>query len=118
MTRCKRLPIHSYVDDATHGEFETYRKALGFDNGSAMLSLLMLRELASPRLTASNTPDRTGPAKRAKVSAYLDSAKAKAFADHAETLGRKASGAGAELIRLEIKERWFEAALLWSPPPK
>ena len=112
------MPIHSYVDDATHGEFEVYRKGLGFGNGSGLLSLLVLRELLAPKLAPAAGSDRSGPPRTGKVSAYLNADKADAFAAHVEALGRTVSNAGAELIRIEVEERWLEAALGWSPPRK
>ena len=108
--------IHGYVCPDLHDQFETYRRKLGLTSSSALLTLLVLREIKLQRLAASTGRAREGEPRNAKVSAYIDSGKAQAFKGLIDQLGRSASDCAADLVARELEERWLEATLEMPAP--
>ena len=114
----EKHPIHGYVCADVHGRFEAYRREIGLTSGSALLTLLVLRELKLQRLGASppRTRDGTAPMPReSKVSAYIDADKVTEFKALTDALGRSTSDCAADLIARELEERWLETALETRP---
>ena len=106
--------IHAYVPAEIHSDFEAYRRELGLTSASALLTLLVLREIRLQRLSATppgGDPGHAFAARDAKVSAYIDANKAEAFRAVCGGLGRSVSDGAADLIARELAERWLEAAL-------
>lgn len=113
--KTEKHPIHGYVCPDVHGRFEAYRRELGLTSSSALLTLLVLREIKLRRLAASAVRTRSEKPRDAKVSAYIDMGKAQAFKGLIEDLGRSASDCAADLVVRELEERWLEA-ILEAPP--
>lgn len=107
--------IHGYLCPNVHDQFETYRRELGLTSSSALLTLLVLREIKVQRLAASTHRSREGQPRNAKVSAYIDSSKAQAFKGLIDQLGRSASDCAADLMARELEERWLEMTLRMPP---
>lgn len=103
--------IHGYVCSDVHGQFETYRRELGLTSSSALLTLLVLREIKLQRLAMCTGRAREGRPRNAKVSAYIDYGKAQAFKGLINQLGRSASDCAADLVARELEERWLAATL-------
>lgn len=103
--------IHGYVCSDVHGRFEAYRRELGLTSGSALLTLLVLREIKLQRLATTASRVRDGHPRSAKVSAYIDSGKVQAFKRFIDQLGRSASDCAADLVERELEERWLETIL-------
>ncbi|MGE5562926.1 MAG: hypothetical protein ACM3ZV_06390 [Bacillota bacterium] len=115
----EKHPIHGYVCADVHGRFEAYRREIGLTSGSALLTLLVLRELNIQRLGASppsRPRDGAAPMPReSKVSAYIDADKVTEFKALSDTLGRSTSDCAADLITRELEERWLETVLKTGP---
>lgn len=114
----EKHPIHGYVCADVHGRFEAYRREIGLTSGSALLTLLVLRELNIQRLSASPPRTRDGAApmpREAKVSAYIDADKVAEFKGLSDGLGRSTSDCAADLIARELDERWLETILKTRP---
>lgn len=107
----EKHPIHGYVCPDVHGQFEAYRRELGLTSSSALLTLLVIREIKVQRLASSGARARDGQPRTAKVSAYIDSSKAQAFKGLIEQLGRSASDCAADLVERELEERWLQAVI-------
>lgn len=110
----EKHPIHGYVCADVHGRFEAYRREIGLTSGSALLTLLVLRELNIQRLRASPPRSRDGVApmpRESKVSAYIDADKVTEFKALSDGLGRSTSDCAADLIARELEERWLETVL-------
>lgn len=103
--------IHGYVCNDVHGRFEAYRRELGLTSASALLTLLVLREIKLQRLATAATRVRDGQPRSAKVSAYIDSGKVQAFKGFIDQLGRSASDCAADLMERELDERWLETII-------
>lgn len=103
--------IHGYVCSHVHERFEAYRRKLGLTSGSALLTLLVLREIKLQRLATAATRVRDGQPRSAKVSAYIDSGKIQAFKGFIDQLGRSASDCAADLVERELEERWLETII-------
>jgi hypothetical protein len=104
-------PIHGYVCPDVHGQFEAYRRELGLTSSSALLTLLVLREIKLRRLETSGVRVRHGQPRNAKISTYIDSGKAQAFMGLIDQLGRSASDCAADLVERELDERWLQAVI-------
>lgn len=104
-------PIHGYVCPSVHARFEAYRRELGLTSSSALLALLVLREIKLNRLATSAPRVRDGLPRNAKISTYVDSSKAQAFRELIDQFGRSASDCAADLIERELEERWLEAVI-------
>lgn len=113
--KTEKHPIHGYVCPDVHGRFEAYRRELGLTSSSALLTLLVLREIKLRRLIASASRTRSNRPRDAKVSAYIDMGKVQAFKELIEQLGRSASDCAADLLARELEERWLEK-VLEAPP--
>lgn len=111
----EKHPIHGYVCPDVHGRFEAYRRELGLTSSSALLTLLVLREIKLQRLAGASPRIRDGQLRSAKVSAYIDSSKAQAFKGLIDQLGRSASDCAADLVERELEERWLQAVIEASP---
>lgn len=111
MQDTEKHAIHGYVCSEVHGRFEAYRRELGLTSGSALLTLLVLREIKLQRLAAAPTRVRDGQPRSAKVSAYIDSGKVQAFKGFIDQLGRSASDCAADLVERELEERWLESII-------
>jgi hypothetical protein len=113
----EKHPIHGYVCSDVHGRFEAYRREIGLTSGSALLTLLVLRELKVQRLTAMAGPqrDRAHAPRESKVSAYIDCGKVEEFRALAGRLGRSTSDCAAALVSQELEERWLDAAIGLAP---
>ena len=111
----EKHPIHGYVCPDVHGQFEAYRRELGLTSSSALLTLLVLREIKLQRLAGAGARARDGQPRNAKVSAYIDSSKAQAFKGLIDQLGRSASDCAADLVERELEERWLQAVIEASP---
>ena len=110
--------IHGYVCPDVHGRFEAYRREVGLTSSSALLTLLVLREIKLQRLGPARGRSRdvqSGTTRDAKVSAYIDSGRAQAFKALTDKLGRSASECAAALVERELDERWLDAALAQPP---
>ncbi len=110
----EKQAIHGYVCTEIHNGFEAYRREVGLTSGSALLTLLVLREIKVQRLGSAATRAREGSGgvpRDAKVSAYIDAAKFEEFKALTSGLDRSASECAAALIERELKERWLQAAL-------
>lgn len=103
--------IHGYVCSETHEQFEAYRRDVGLTSASALLTLLVLREIKLQRLAGSSLRVREGRPRNSKVSAYIDAGKAQAFKVVVDQLGRSASDCAADLVERELEERWLQTAL-------
>lgn len=106
-----KTAIHGYVRPDVHDRFETYRRTIGLTSGSALLTLLIIREIRLKRLGGPTVTNGAGGPRGAKVSAYLDDKSASTFRGLVGTLGRSVSDCAADLIERELSERWLEAAL-------
>ena len=102
-------PVHGYVRNDVRDKFESARRLLGLTSESAYLTLLVLRELELPQLTAPSGQE-AGP-RKAKVSAYLPRVIYDRFKAHSDSLGRNLSDCAADLIDKELAQNWFRAAL-------
>jgi hypothetical protein len=111
----EKHPIHGYVCPDIHGQFEAYRRELGLTSSSALLTLLVLREIKLRRLATSAMRTRDGQPRNAKVSAYIELGKVQAFKELIDQLGRSASDCAADLVERELEERWLEAAIEMPP---
>jgi hypothetical protein len=114
----EKHPIHGYVCADVHGRFEAYRREIGLTSGSALLTLLVLRELNIQRLSASPPRARDGVApipRESKVSAYIDADRAAEFKALSDGLGRSTSDCAADLVARELEERWLETVLKSQP---
>jgi hypothetical protein len=113
----EKHPIHGYVCADVHGRFEAYRREIGLTSGSALLTLLVLRELQLQRLGALPlTRDGTVSMPReSKVSAYIDADKFAEFKGLSDALGRSTSDCAADLIARELEERWLKTVLATAP---
>lgn len=107
----EKHPIHGYVCSNVHGQFEAYRRKLGLTSSSALLTLLVLREIKLQRLANSVARTRDGQPRNAKISTYIDSGKAQAFKGLIDQLGRSASDCAADLVERELEERWLQAVI-------
>lgn len=123
MTRCEiecdekaeKLAVHAYVQATSRLEFEAYLKEIGLTSGSALLTLLILREIELRLLGPSSANSLGQCARSKKVSAYILSEHAERFRELTVALGRSKSDCAAELIERELKERWLRAALVAAP---
>ena len=107
----EKLAVHAYVRVDTHNEFESYLKEVGLTSASALLTLLILREIELGRLIALEGPSRPEEPRLAKVTAYVQTERGELFGNHAKALGRSKSDCAAELVEREIEERWLKTAL-------
>lgn len=110
--RADKLAVHAYVQANSHLRFEAYLKEIGLTSGSALLTLLILREIEIRLLRPSSRLSLTQEARSRKVSAYVQTDHAELFRAHADALGRSNSDCAAELIERELDERWLKAALI------
>lgn len=106
-----KIAIHGYVRPDVHDQFEAYRRTIGLTSGSALLTLLIIREIRLKRLSGTTIASGDRRRRAAKVSAYLDDKCAGKFKGLVDTLGRSASDCAADLIERELSERWLEGAL-------
>lgn len=113
--RAEKLAVHAYVQANSHLRFETYLKEIGLTSGSALLTLLILREIELKLLQPTCGPCSPQEARSKKVSAYVHADHAGRFRAHADALGRSNSDCAAELIERELNERWLKAALIAAP---
>lgn len=114
----EKHPIHGYVCADVHGRFEAYRREIGLTSASALLTLLVLRELNIQRLSVSPPRTRDGAVpmpRESKVSAYIDADKVTEFKALSDALGRSTSDCAADLIARELEERWLETVLRTGP---
>lgn len=107
--------IHGYVCPEMHSRFEAYRRELGLTSSSALLTLLVLREIKLERLVPAVTRSR-GRSRNAKVSAYIDAGKRQSFKELIDRLGRSVSDCTADLVARELDERWLESTLMAHGP--
>lgn len=113
--RTEKLAVHAYVQANCHLRFEAYLKEIGLTSGSALLTLLILREIEI-RLLQPNVPSPpANEARSKKVSAYVQADHAERFRAHVDALGRSNSDCAAELITRELDERWLKASLIAAP---
>jgi hypothetical protein len=110
--KAEKLAVHAYVQAACHLRFEAYRKEVGLTSGSALLTLLILREIELRLLRPGVGLVATQEARSSKVSAYILADHAERFRAHADALGRSNSDCAAELIERELDECWLKAALI------
>ncbi len=113
--KAEKLAVHAYVKANCHLRFEAYRKEVGLTSGSALLTLLILREIELGLLRPGAGSAATQETRSSKVSAYILTDHAERFRAHADSLGRSNSDCAAELIERELDERWLKAALLAAP---
>lgn len=107
----RKHPIHAYVRADVRGKFERYWQGVGLTSGSALLTLLILREVQIKRL-AVGVAILPGPDPRSsKVSAYVAERHCQSFRSHSEALGRTPSDCAAVLIEQELDEQWLKTAL-------
>lgn len=113
--RAEKLAIHAYVQANSHLRFENYLKEIGLTSGSALLTLLILREIELRLLRPIAGSSPTHETRSKKVSAYVQAGHAERFRGHADALGRSNSDCAAELIERELDERWLKGALITAP---
>lgn len=113
--RAEKLAVHAYVQADSRLRFEAYLKEIGLTSGSALLTLLILREIELRLLRSTAGPSSAQEARSKKVSAYVQADHAERFRAHADALGRSNSDCAAELIERELDERWLKAALVAAP---
>lgn len=113
--RAEKLAVHAYVQANSHLRFEAYLKEIGLTSGSALLTLLILREIELQLLRPTDGPSSAQEARSKKVSAYVHADHAGRFRAHADALGRSNSDCAAELIERELDERWLKGALIAAP---
>lgn len=109
--RAEKLAVHAYVQANCHLRFEAYLKEIGLTSGSALLTLLILREIELRLLRPSVGLTTTQEARSKKVSAYIQADHAERFRAHVDALGRSNSDCAAELIERELDEHWLKAVL-------
>lgn len=108
----EKRAVHAYVQTEVHDKFEEYVSSIGFSSSSALLTLLILREIQIERLaTVTELASRDHP-RGAKISAYVQGVRAEQFRARSVFLGRSQSACAAELILREIDERWLENILV------
>lgn len=105
-----KAAFHGYVRNETHDSFERYMTELGLTSASALVALLLVRELALKRLTSAGWQSGTEP-RTSKITAYVPAPQAAAFREHAAALGRSVSECVAELVEREVAECWLQFAL-------
>lgn len=117
--RCKVQPnhedtgktaFHGYVPNETHDRFERYRSGLGLTSASALVALLIVREIELKRLTSTGWQN-SSDLRTSKVTTYVPTQQAVLFKGHAGGLGRSVSDCVAELVEREVEERWLHSAL-------
>ena len=108
----EKRAVHAYVQPVVHDKFESYVSKIGFSSSSALLTLLILREIQIERLAAIAEVALNNLPKGSKISAYVHSARAEQFRARTATLGRSQSACAAELVLREIEERWLESVLV------
>jgi hypothetical protein len=113
--RAEKLAVHAYVQANCHLRFEAYLKEVGLTSGSALLTLLILREIELRLLRPSAGLAAAQESRSKKVSAYIQTDHAERFRAHVDALGRSNSDCAAELIERELDERWLKAALIAAP---
>ena len=113
--KAEKLAVHAYVQANCHLRFEAYRKEVGLTSASALLTLLILREIELRLLQPSAGLAATQEARSSKVSAYVLAEHAERFRSHVDALGRSNSDCAAELIERELDERWLKAVLNVTP---
>jgi hypothetical protein len=113
--KTEKLAVHAYVRADSRLRFEAYLKEIGLTSGSALLTLLILREIELRLLRPISGPTSADEARSKKVSAYVQADHAERFRAHADALGRSNSDCAAELIERELGERWLKAALSVAP---
>lgn len=108
----EKRAVHAYVRTEVHDKFEAYVASLGFSSASALLTLLILREIQVERLASASVGNSvTDMPKEAKISAYVQGVRAEQFRARTVHLGRSQSACAAELVVREIEERWLERVL-------
>lgn len=105
-----RSAVHAYVSPDVHRNFEAYAAELGVPSSSSLLALLIARELRIERLGREARPPVVQP-RGAKVSTYIDGARAERFRERAAVLGRSQSACAGELVAREMQERWLDRSL-------
>ena len=113
--KAEKLAVHAYVQANCHLRFEAYRNEVGLTSGSALLTLLIMREIELRLLKPGVGFTTTQEARSSKVSAYILADHAERFRAHVDALGRSNSDCAAELIERELDERWLKAALVMAP---
>lgn len=113
--RAGKLAVHAYVRANSHLRFEAYLKEIGLTSGSALLTLLILREIELRQLQPVTGSLSAHEARSKKVSAYVQADHAERFRAHADSLGRSNSDCAAELVERELNEQWLKTALLAVP---
>jgi hypothetical protein len=107
--RCSdKRAINAYVHPDMRVRFEAYRREIGLTSDSALLTLLILREIRLKRLCSLTVGQQP---RGVTVSAYMDAAHAGEFEAHIKELGRSASESAGALVEQELSERWLESAL-------
>ena len=110
----EKSSVYGYVRSDTHGKFEHYWGNLGLTSASALVCLLIAREIELKRLRALGSQAGNEP-RISKVSAYVPEPHAARFKEHAARLDRSTSDCVAELVEREIDEQWLYAALRHPP---
>jgi hypothetical protein len=113
--KTEKLAVHAYVQASSRLRFEAYLMEIGLTSGSALLTLLILREIELRLLRSNAESSWARVARSKKVSAYVQAKHAEQFRAHADALGRSSSDCAAELIERELDERWLKAALNVAP---
>lgn len=113
--RAEKLAVHAYVRASSHSQFEAYLKEVGLTSGSALLTLLIVREVELRLLRPTAESSLPQEARSKKVSAYVQTDHAERFRAHADALGRSNSDCAAELIERELDEHWLKTALIAAP---
>lgn len=106
----RKTAFHGYVPSDTHDKFERYWADMGLTSASALISLLIVREIQLKRLSSVGRQSGAEP-RPTKVSTYVPTPQAVLFKQHANGLGRSVSDCVAELVEREVGERWLYAAL-------
>lgn len=110
---------YAYVAATTGEAFDKYAKACGLTSKSELLKLLIQRELRLKRLRSDRQSGASRQAplgqNKTKVTAHLNGDLNKALSTHVEMVGLSISNAAAQLVEIELNERWLEAALSWKP---
>ena len=68
----EKHPIHGYVCPDVHGQFEAYRRELGLTSSSALLTLLVLREIKLQRLAGAGARARGKNHRAARERTHFD----------------------------------------------
>lgn len=113
--KAEKLAVHAYVPADCRLRFEAYLKEIGLTSGSALLTLLILREVEIRLLQPAASAWSSQGLRSKKVSAYVQADHAERFRAHADALGRSNSDCAAELIGRELDEQWLKAALIAVP---